>query len=318
MGKISDAFERRDKENLLKIDTSIREQPIKLTHGKPKAAGVAEVRPIEGTNEKLVVLSDPESADAEGFRFLRSQIFHGSDGERPRSIMVTSSFPGEGKTFVASNLAASIAVGSDEQVLFIDGDLKKPSVHQVFGGYRTEGVYEYLDKKKELDDLIFGTKVQRLSMLSAGKVSARPSESGSSSEMERFMKEVKQRFRDWVVIIDTAPSNVSAGTKVIAKYVDAIVFVVMAQKWPRKEIKRSMESLGKEKILGVIFNGYMQANRNFESTMTGTTGKESNHLPELSTGATPYLVPECLIHREIAFVCLCWASRQAQANLLTG
>lgn len=262
MGKISDAFERRDKENLLKIDTTIREQPIKLTHGRPKADGVPGVRLSDWTNEKLVVLSDPESSDAEGFRFLRSQVFHGPNGEKPRSIMVTSAFPGEGKTFVASNLAASIAVGSDDQVLIIDGDLKKPSVHQVFGGYRTEGIYEYLDKKKELDDLIFGTKVQRLSMLAAGKVSARPSESGSSSEMETFMKEVKQRFCDWVVIIDTAPSNVSAGTKVIAKYVDAIVFVVMAQKWPRKEIQRSMESLGKEKILGVVFNGYMQANRN--------------------------------------------------------
>ena len=274
MGKISDAFERQNKENLLKIDTAVREQPIKLTHGKPKASGLAGVRPIEGVNEKLVVLSDPESADAEGFRFLKGQIFNGRDGERPRSIMVTSAFPGEGKTFVSCNLAASIAVGSDEQVLLIDGDLKKPSVHQVFGGYRTEGVYEYLDKKKELDDLIFGTKVPRLSMLPAGKVSARSSESGSSFEMERFMKEVKQRFRDRVVIIDTAPSNVSAGTRVIAKYVDAIVFVVMAQKWPRKEIQRSMESLGKEKILGVIFNGYMQANRNYRKYYDRYYGKK--------------------------------------------
>jgi len=275
MGKISEAFERQNKENLLKIDTVVREQPIKLPRGKPKAAGLVGARPIEGVNEKLVVLSDPESADAEGFRFLRSQIFQGADGERPRCIMVTSAFPGEGKTFVASNLAVSIAVGSEEQVLLIDGDLKKPSVHQVFGGYRTEGVYEYLDRKKELDDLFFGTKVQRLSMLPAGKVSTRPSESGSSSEMERFMKEVKQRFHDWIVVIDTAPNNVSAGTKVIAKYADAIVFVVMAQKWPRKEIQRSMESLGKDKILGVIFNGYMQANRNYRKYYDRYYGKKS-------------------------------------------
>ena len=263
MGKISDAFERRDKENLLKIETAVREQPIKLSHGKQKTGGTPGLRTLEGTNEKLVVLSDPESADAEGFRFLRSQIFQGLNNEKPRSIMVTSAFPGEGKTFVASNLAASIAAGSEEQVLLIDCDLKKPSVHQVFGNHRTEGVYEYLDRKKALSELIFGTRVQRLSMLPAGKFSTRPSESGSSSEMERFMKEVKERFHDWIIVIDTAPSNVSAGTKVIARYVDAIVFVVLAQKWPRKEIQRSMESLGKDKILGVIFNGYAQANRNY-------------------------------------------------------
>jgi protein-tyrosine kinase len=274
MGKISDALERRDKENLLKIDTSIREQPIKLNHGKPKTGGITGGRFVEGTNEKLVVLSDPESADAEGFRFLRSQISQGRDGERPGTIMVTSAFPGEGKTFVACNLAASIAAGSGEQVLLIDGDLKKPSVHQILGGYRTEGLYEYLDRKKELNDLIFGTKIQGLSMLSAGKSSVRPSESGSSSGMERFMKEVKQRFRDRVVIIDTAPSNVSAGTRVIAKYVDAIVFVIMAEKWPRQEIQKSMESLGKDKILGVIFNGYMQANRNYRKYYDRYYGKK--------------------------------------------
>ena len=188
--------------------------------------------------------------------------------------MVTSAFPGEGKTFVASNLAASIAMGTDEQVLLIDCDLKKPSIHEVFGRNRTEGVYEYLDRKKELDELILETKVQGLSMLSAGKVSARPSESGSSPAMERFMKEIKQRFRDWVVIIDTAPISVSAGTRVIAKYVDAIVFVVMAQKWPRKEIQRSMESLGKEKILGVIFNGYEHGMHGYRKYYSKYYGKQ--------------------------------------------
>jgi capsular exopolysaccharide synthesis family protein len=188
--------------------------------------------------------------------------------------MVTSAFPGEGKTFVASNLAASIATGGDGQVLLIDGDLRKPSIHQMFGLYKSEGVYEYLDRKKELDDLIVGTKIQKLSMLPAGKVSNRPSESGSSSEMERFMKEIKQRFHDWTVIIDTAPSNVSAGTKVIAKYVDAVVFVVMAQKYPRKEIQKSMESLGRDKILGVIFNGYAQADRNYRKYYDKYYGKK--------------------------------------------
>ncbi len=274
MGKITDAFERRDRENLLKIDNSPREQTIKLTSGKPKAIGTTGFRPIEETNEKLIVLSDPESAEAESFRFLRSKILNARDGERPRSIMVTSAFPGEGKTFVSSNLAASIAAGADEQVLLMDCDLKKPDIHKVFGCYKAEGICECLERKKELDGLILRTKVQKLSMLPAGRVSTRPGECESSSEMGRFMKEVKERFHDWVLIIDTAPSHVSAGTKVIAQYVDAIVFVVMAQKWPRREIQRTMESLGREKILGVIFNGYEQASRDYRKYYDKYYGKK--------------------------------------------
>ena len=88
------------------------------------------------------------------------------------------------------------------------------------------------------------------------------------------MKEVKQRFHDWIVVIDTAPSNVSAGTKVIAKYADAIVFVVMAQKWPRKEIQKSMESLGREKILGVIFNGYEHGMNGYRKYYSKYYGKQ--------------------------------------------
>lgn len=274
MGKIADAFERRDRENLLRIDTRLKEQPIRFPPGKLKGAAAAEPALPEEVKEKLVALSDSESADAESFRFLRGRISHWRDGERPRTIMVTSAFPGEGKTFVASNLAASIAVGADEEVLLIDCDLKKPSLHQVFGRSKTEGVYEYLDRKRELDELILGTAVHGLSVLFAGSVSVRPSDTGASSTMERFMKEVKQLSGERIVIIDTAPVSVSAGTRLIARHVDAIVFVVMAQKWPRKEIHRSMESLGREKILGVIFNGYEHGMHGYRKYYSKYYGKQ--------------------------------------------
>jgi protein-tyrosine kinase len=274
MGNISDAFEKRERQNLLKIDRRAREQPINLPQGRPREVRAARLGSAQGTNGKLVVLSDPESADAENIHLLRSRIFDGREGEVPRTIMVTSAFPGEGKTFVASNLATSVAVDTDQRVLLIDCDLKKPSILQVFGCHTSEGVCEYLERKRDLDDLILATKIQRLSMLSAGTGSAHPRESGLSSEMERFMKEVKERFHDWIVIIDTAPCNVSAATRVIARYVDGVVFVVMAQQWPRKEVERSMELLGKEKILGVIFNGYAHGGDGYRKYYAKYYGKK--------------------------------------------
>jgi len=101
--------------------------------------------------------------------------------------------------------------------------------------------------------------------------SACPGESISASEMEGFIREVKKITRTGSFIIDSAPSHITAAARVIANYVDGILFVVMAQKWPRKEIQKSIGALGKEKILGVVFNGYVQARRRYLSTTTVIT-----------------------------------------------
>jgi capsular exopolysaccharide synthesis family protein len=258
----------------MKIDQSFKEEAPQFVRERLKPVLTTGVPSYDGANEKLVMISDPESADAESFRILRSEIFLGKDRAKPRTIMVTSVFPGEGKTFVASNLAASIAIGTDEQVLLVDSDLRRGTIHQVFGYQRTQGLTEYLDRKGPMEDLIVKTKIERLSILPAGQGSAFGSEKIGSSGMEVFMKEVKSRFHNWVVIIDTAPSPVMAGTRVIGRYVDGILFVVMARKSPRKEIQKSMASLGKEKVLGVVFNGYMHANREYRKYYEKYYGKK--------------------------------------------
>ena len=263
MGKLSDAFERRNKENLLKVAQGFKRDAPRFIPERPEPVLLKGVSSQVGANEKLVVISDPESADAESFRMLRSEIFAGKDKAKPRTIMVTSVFPGEGKTFVASNLAVSIAIGAEEQVLLVDSDLRRGTIHQVFGYRRSEGFGEYLDRKGPMESLIVKTEIQRLSILPAGQGTASGSEKIASSGMEVFMSEVRRRFHDWVVIIDTAPSHVMAGTRVIGRYVDGILFVVMARKAPRKEIQRSVASLGREKVLGVVFNGYTHANREY-------------------------------------------------------
>ncbi len=266
MGKISDAFERQERENLLRINMNLRNEEkelVGLKRVRTEKARTVEAPEPNRPSGKLVVVSAPESADAENFRILRTHIFSSRNGERPRILMVTSAFPAEGKSFVASNLAASIALGTDERVLLIDADLRRPNQHLIFGCKKREGLCEYLDKRTMLGDVIRETGIDRLSILPAGRVSAYPGESISSHQMEEFMQEVKNNYRNWNIIIDSTPSQITAGAKVISKYVDGIIFVVMAQKWPRREIQRSIDSLGKEKILGVIFNGYAQANRNY-------------------------------------------------------
>jgi exopolysaccharide/PEP-CTERM locus tyrosine autokinase len=252
MNKISSAMERRKKEKLLKV----RRLPL--------ASPLDPKRIIQnGFSPKLVALSAPDSMDAENFKVLKSQILFPKNGKVPRTVMVTSAFPGEGKTFVSANLAVSLALGIDEYVLLIDCDLRKPSLHEILGCSNAEGVHEYLAGKRELPDLFIRTGVEKLSLLTAGSSPSNPTELLSSTMMKEFLEEVKGRYPDRFIIIDAPPSQVTAETNVMASYMDGIIFVVMAQKSPRETIQRSIENLGRNKILGVVFNGYNKAHKGY-------------------------------------------------------
>jgi protein-tyrosine kinase len=248
MGKISDALERHKKEKLIRTE--------KLPGGEPPLPHELIVQ--NGFSPKLLALSAPESLDAENFKTLRSQILFPKNGERPRTIMVTSAFPGEGKTFVSANLAVSLALGIDEYVLLVDCDLRKPNLHNMLGYTNTEGLYEYLVSRRGLPDLIVRTRIGKLSLLTAGTSSANAAELLASAMMKGFLEEVKGRYQDRFIIIDTTPSQGATEANVLANHVDGIIFVVMARKSPREPIQRSIESLGKKKILGIVFNGYSQ------------------------------------------------------------
>jgi len=263
MGKISDALERHKKERTINAEKFPLGRPEDRTRKEPEPAPAREFIIQSNFNHKLVVHSAPESIDAENFKVLRAQILFPKDGKTPRTIMVTSAFPGEGKTFVAANLAASIALGINEYVLLVDCDFRRPSTHNMFGCSNNEGLHEYLTKKKDLPDLLIRTRMEKLSLLTAGRPPSNPSELLSSTEMKEFLEEVRGRYQDRYIVIDATPSQVTAEVSVLSQYVDGIVLVVMARKSPKETIRRSVENLGKKKILGIVFNGYSESYKSY-------------------------------------------------------
>lgn len=263
MGKISNALERHNKEKSIKAERLPIGEPENLTKTGPRSTLARELIIQNGFSPKLVALSAPESLEAENFKVLRSQILFPKDGERPQTIMVTSAFPGEGKTFVAANLAVSLALGVDEYVLLVDCDLRNPKLHEMLGYSNLGGLHEYLTSRRKLPDLLIRTKIEKLSLLTAGTSPANPAELLSSAMMKEFLKEVKGRYQDRFIVIDATPSQVAAEANVLAKYVDRIIFVVMAKKTPRETIQRSIETLGKKKILGIVFNGYTPSHKSY-------------------------------------------------------
>lgn len=252
MGKIFDALEKAKKEKAIKSETIPANRPGSANWG----TSVMETIKSNNVSSKLIVLTAPDSFEAESFKLLRAQILFSKDRERPRTIMVTSAMPGDGKTFVAANLAASIAQGIDDYVLLVDCDLRRSSLHQMFGLSNRYGLHEYLKKKKELPELLIKTSINKLSFLPAGTLPSNPSELLASNDMMSFLEEVRDRYDDRFIILDTPPSQILAESHVISNFVDGIVFVVRENVTPSDMVKKAVSSFSKEKLLGVVVNGH--------------------------------------------------------------
>ena len=196
MGKFVDALERHDKGSLVRIEELKQEIPKRIVVPHPEATALKKALLKRGFSDKLVMLSEPDSADAESFKVLRGQILFPRDRQVPKSILVTSALPGEGKTYVAANLALTLALSIDEYVLTIDTDLRRPSLHQLFGYPTTRGLHDYLIGGVRLDDLILESGIDKLSLVPAGKIARNATELLSSNMMAMFLREVKDKLKE--------------------------------------------------------------------------------------------------------------------------
>jgi exopolysaccharide/PEP-CTERM locus tyrosine autokinase len=217
--------------------------------------GTAAIRYSEkAIDPNLVSLLDPQSYEAEQFKILRTNILFPVEGMPPRSILVTSAGPGEGKTFAAANLAISIAMNINKHVLLIDGDMRKPEQHTKFGFGKLPGLTDYLTQGVALTSLLVKTKVEKLSLLPAGEPPPNPSELVSSEQMSNLIEEVTNRYQDRIIVIDSPPPTVAAETGVLARQVDGILLVVSYQKTRFEDAADLIEIMGEEKIIGSMVN----------------------------------------------------------------
>jgi len=208
-------------------------------------------------SEELVVFNRPDSLFAECCRFLRSKITHLYRDNPPRSILITSALKGEGKTFVACNLALSISQTQKEYALLVDADLRNPSVDKVLGIPLTKlGLSTYLRGDADLPDLLKKTDFDKLKFHPAGNSVRTPAEILSSERMRDLIGELRDRYRDRFIIIDSAPLELAPETSVIADAVDAVLLVVRHGNTPREAVRQAVKKIRKEKFMGVVYNAY--------------------------------------------------------------
>jgi capsular exopolysaccharide synthesis family protein len=219
--------------------------------------------PTQALDESLVTLLSPQSFEAEHFRMLKTRILYPVSGKPPQSLLITSVNQEDGKSFVAANLAISMAQNLNHPVLLIDCDLRKPSIHRLFGFGDVPGLSEYLSKTATFPSLIQRTDVERLYLLPAGDRPNNPSELLSSARMASLMKELRLRYRDLIVLLDSPPVTVTAEPSVLVKLVSKVLVVVKYGKTRRGELKIMMDKLGRQKLIGGVINCYEHSLREY-------------------------------------------------------
>jgi len=159
-------------------------------------------------------------------------------------ILVTSSVRGEGKTVTALNIACILARSIDHTVLLVDTDLRKPSVHEYLGLKPSQGLSDYLRGEDiRLSELMIRPGLGKLVVLQGGSAVENPSELLTSSKMETMISELKARYPDRFIILDSGPVLEVADPVAMAAWMDGVVFVVREGAVPQKTIVEGFESL---------------------------------------------------------------------------
>ncbi len=169
-----------------------------------------------------VVTSDPGSHVSESFRNLRSSLFLRFKSEPLKVLMVTSSQPQDGKSFISFNLAASIATVGHKTVL-LDCDLRKPTLHNYFSNKNSEGITNYIADNVAMEDIIHPTDINNLYFIPAGPLLANSSELIEAGALDDLIKHLEDTY-DYV-IIDTSPTGLIADASLLMRYASLILLV---------------------------------------------------------------------------------------------
>lgn len=202
---------------------------------------------------KLITKVNPKSPVSEQYKTIRTNIQFSTVDQEYRTIMVTSSGPGEGKSTTAANLAVVYAQ-QGKRVLLIDADLRKPTVHYTFNFTNTFGMTTVLTKQSVLPETVKDSGVENLHILSSGPIPPNPAELLSSKAMSWFMNEAKELYD--ILIFDTPPVLAVTDAQVMANQCDGTILVVSSGTTETEASKKAKESLeaAKAKILGVVLN----------------------------------------------------------------
>ena len=200
---------------------------------------------------KVIVGAHADAGLVEQYRRLGAALHHHQLQTGARTLMVTSAAASEGKTLTATNLALTMSHSYQRRVLLIDADLRRPSIHEILRLPNSVGLSDSL-RHPERSVARYHTITSTLSVFSAGRPDSDPMAGLVSDTMNRILIEATQQF-DWV-IVDTPPVALLPDANLLAAMIDTALLVIGANSTPYPLIRRAMDAIGEQRILGVVLN----------------------------------------------------------------
>ena len=222
--------------------------------------------------KELIAELDPKSPISEVFRTLRTNIQFMNTKGKLKTILITSTFPGEGKSWVASNLAVTFAQAG-KKVVLIDADMRKGRQYSIFGVSPIPGLSNYLsgigiDENQELDivDFVQETEVDNLFIIPAGNIPPNPSELLISPQMVNLLEELKDLCD--IVILDGTPNELVTDSLILTRLVDSTVIVTASKETKKENLRRAITNIQNVggKIAGVVVNKVPVSAKKYEQS----------------------------------------------------
>lgn len=225
-------------------------------HQLAAGPGALQKRNGHTVNQELLMNVDSRSPLAESYRHLRTSLLLSTAGRAPRSLLVTSSLPGEGKTTTAVNTAVSLTQ-TGASVVLIDADMRRPRMRSIFGFSDRPGLSSILSSDVSREDtlaMISKDEVTGLHVLTSGPIPPNPAELLGSEQMRRLMTTLQGEFTH--VVVDSPPINSFTDGVLISSLVDGVLLVVHGGKSSRNVVKRARQLLHDvgAKVFGVVLN----------------------------------------------------------------
>lgn len=207
------------------------------------------------SQSRVVCLTDRENPTAEALRLLAVRLRDLRRVRPLKKLSITSTIPQEGKSTISANLACALAQATDERVLLVDGDLRRPSLTRIFGISATRGISEWLhDDDAALPD-IFRLETAGIWILPAGNSRGNPLEALQSQRLPVLLEQQAAYF-DWI-IIDSPPVMPLADTSVWMRLSDGVLLVTRQGTTEKKQLQKGLDAIDSQKLLGALLNGTM-------------------------------------------------------------